>query len=216
MKSRASIVVAGMAILYLSACNDQNKQTQSQPTQTPIPQPQEDQLSVSITLDSLPDSITYNRSTTPDGYIEYQWGVVFDINGDGAINQGDIELQILHFKSPGSIERIGKISDLGAALWVYTTDTQRTSTVAAKSDVSGNTITLSISKTAYPSLKSITGSTLVYFETTTYDTIPPQAKYDYHPSFSTLLSIPSGGNFTDPQGDIQAPYIDMLNMKISL
>lgn len=203
MDSKVFVVIV---VLCLSACNDKNKQIPAE----------EDQLSISITLASLPDSITYNKSTTPDGMAEYEWRVVFDITGDGAINQGDILLQVLHFKSPGSVERIGAISDLDAALWVYTTNTQITSDIKLKSEVSGNTITLSVSKNAHPSLQMITESTLVNFETTTYDTTIPQIKHDYHPSFSTLRSIPLDGNFSDPQGDAQVPYIDMISMKISL
>lgn len=204
MGHRVFIVVVG--ILCLSACNDKSKQTQIQGTQ----------LSVSITLDSLPDSITYNKATTPEGYVEYSWGVVFDINGDGAINQGDMKLQILHFKSPGIIERTGIISDLDASLWEYTLDTQIIRDVALESVVSGNTITLSISKTAHPSLTRITESTLAYFESSTYDPTTMMSKFDYYPSFSTLTGISPGGNFTDPLGDAQFAYIDMLSMKISL
>lgn len=201
MDSRVFVVIA---ILCLSACKD-NK--------TPA---EADQLSVSITLDSLPESITYNKSTTPDGYVEYAWGVVFDITGDGAINQGDVVLQVLQFKSPGSVERTGTISDLGAALYVYTTDTQTTSNIKLKSEVSGNTITLSVNRTAHPSLTRITESTLVYFESSTYDSATMMSKFDYYPSFSTLTGISPGGNFTDPLGDAQFAYIDMLSMKISL
>lgn len=201
MDSRVFVVIA---ILCLSACKD-NK--------TPA---EASQLSVSITLDSLPESITYNKSTTPDGEVEYAWGVVFDINGDGVINQGDINLQILHFKSPGSTERIGTISDLGAALWVYRTDTQTSNEIKLNSKVSGNTITLSINKSAHPSLTRITESTLVYFESSTYDSTTMMSKFDYYPSFSTLTGISPDGNFTDPLGDAQFAYIDMLSMKISL
>jgi len=60
-------------------------------------------VSVTLNLDQLPSTITYNRPATPDGYVEFNWGITFDINGDGAINQGDVVLRLMHFKEPGSI-----------------------------------------------------------------------------------------------------------------
>ena len=91
--------------IFLSACNNNQEPSTG------------GNLSVSITLDNLPDSITYNKPTTPDGRIEYNWRVTFDITGDGAINQGDIILQVLQFKAPGSTEQTGAINDLEADLW---------------------------------------------------------------------------------------------------
>ena len=193
-----------LLLIILNACSDSNQS-----------QHQDDSLSVSITLVSLPNSITYNKPTTPDGKVEYNWGVVFDTNGDGAINQGDIALRILHFKSPGSVEQTGTINDLVAQLWVYTTDTQTTGKVDAKSSLSGNTITISIDKSLHQSLRSINESTQVYFVSSTYDSNAGVSKFDYYPGFYTLMAIPGDGNFTDPQGDAEFQYIDMVSMNIS-
>ena len=190
--------------IFLSACNNNQEPSTG------------GNLSVSITLDNLPDSITYNKPTTPDGRIEYNWRVTFDITGDGAINQGDIILQVLQFKAPGSTEQTGAINDLEADLWVYTTDTQTTSASKAILLVTGNIITLSIDISAHETLEKITESTLVYFESSTYDPIAGVSEYDYHPSYFTLMNIPSDASFTDPQGDTPYPYIDILSIRISL
>ena len=158
----------------------------------------------------LPDTITYNRATTPDGYTEFSWGVTFDINGDGAINQGDVELKILHYKAPGSIETTGPISDLDANLWLHISDSSLQTVAAASKLISGNSITISIDKSAHPSLSNISDTTLVYFSTSNVD-----SEFDYYPAPSTLGSIPANRQFTDPQGDVSGPEIDMVNMTLS-
>lgn len=203
MDTRALIV---LVVIFLASCSGGSNQGNSQG----------DPLVVSITLDSLPPSYTYNKTTTPDGYVEYKWGITFDINNSGTINQGDIVLRILHFKATGSIEQTGPISDFSADLWEYTSDTQTTSVANAASEVTGDTITISIDKSAHATLSSVTNSTLVYFENSTHDSGAGISKYDYHPSFKTLMSIPFDGDFTDPLGDADFSYIDMLSMNITL
>ena len=56
-------------------------------------------VSITLNLDQLPSSITYNRAATPDGYVEFNWGVTFDINDDGIINQGDASLTLIAFSA---------------------------------------------------------------------------------------------------------------------
>ncbi len=183
---------------------------------TPPDQTPAENITITFNLDSLPTSINYNRATTPDGYVEFNWSATFDINGDGAINQGDIVLQILHFKSPGSTEQSGTINDLSAALWVYTTDTEITSTVGISKQISGNSITLTADKSLHQSLSSITASTLVYFETSIRDDVTSSTLYDYHPGFNNYSNIPTDYNFTDDQGDVGATAVDMISIQVSL
>jgi hypothetical protein len=77
-----------------------------------------------LTLKNLPDELGYNISAIPDNQIEYKWGVTFDISGEGAINEGDVVLQILHFKHPDAEPQTGPITDFQANLWVYTSNTE--------------------------------------------------------------------------------------------
>ena len=168
-----------------------------------------------IELDQLPNNVTYNRATTPDGYVEFNWSITFDINGDGTINQGDVTLRLMHFKQPGSLETTGPISDFDAQLWLYTSNTQFISVASATKRISGNTITLTIDKSAHPSLSQITETTLVYFKTSIRDDITQLPKYDYFPDLDTYVDIPLNKQFTDPLGDVTDSEIDMINMSIA-
>ncbi len=173
-----------------------------------------DDFSVSITLANLPETISYNKKSTPDGYVEYKWSVTFDINNDGVINKGDIVIQLHHFKSPGSVEKTGRISDLSSSLWLYTTDTETTSKIGVNTTISGNTITLSTNKTQYKKLNDINAATLIYFETSTYNASTKLSEYDYYPSFQTFINIPVDNQFTDASNDSPLPIIDMQSMSL--
>ncbi|MEJ2406522.1 MAG: hypothetical protein P8171_19950 [Candidatus Thiodiazotropha sp.] len=200
-------IILIISLVLLTACNSNDHNDQNA---------QEDILSVTFTLNSLPDELDYNKSDTLDGHIEYQWGVTFDISGDGAIDAGDVVLQILHFKYPDMEPQTGPITDLPADLWVYTSNTEISSEAEASMQVSGNTITISIDKSAYPALKQITGDTLVYFETFAHDPTDGSSQYDYYPSYATFMSMPADKHFTDAENDASPSYIDLLSMSISL
>jgi len=174
-----------------------------------------EKISVTITVDKLPNVVNYNRAVTPDGYVEFGWGVTFDINGDGAINQGDIGLRLLHFKAPSSSETTGPLSDFSARLWIFTTDTRLESVAAATQTITGNSITLSIDRSAHASLASISNTTLVYFLTTNRDDSNGLPIYDYYPGFATLIDIPLDKQFTDVQGDVVPPESDMVSMSLN-
>jgi len=174
----------------------------------------QEKISVTITVDKLPNVVAYNRAVTPDGYVEFGWGVTFDINADGAINQGDIGLRLLHFKAPGSNEMTGPLSDFSARLWIYTTDTRSESIATATPTITGNSITLSIDKSAHASLASISNTTLVYFLTVNRDDSNGLPIYDYYPGFATLIDIPLDKQFTDVQGDVVPQESDMVSMSL--
>ncbi len=174
-----------------------------------------DTVSVTISLDKLASTVTYNKAATPDGRLEFNWGVTFDINGDGAINQGDIELRLMHFKAPGSIETTGPISDFQADLWLFTSDTRADSVAVASTEISGNSITISIAKSEHSTLTSISDATLVYFSTTNINDVSGIQEEDYYPGFSTLVNIPANKQFTDIQGDVSQPEIDMVSMSLA-
>jgi hypothetical protein len=173
-------------------------------------------IAVTFNLASLPGSITYNRTTTPDGGVEFEWSATFDVNGDGKIGQGDIILQVLQFKDTGSTERTGTVNDLPAWLWVYTTDTAMQGLVEIDKQISGNTITLTARKSLDPALAKIDGSVPVYFETFMRSDNADVRDYDYYPSQRSVTAIPSGGEFVDVQDDVDFPAIDMISMRISL
>lgn len=200
-----NISIYSLIVIFISACGGGSSSNSVSNT-----------ISVTITLDQLPSNITYNRAATPDGEVEFSWGVTFDINGDGAINQGDVELNLMHFKAPGSSVITGPISDLVAQLRLYTSNTTTQSVAVASTSISGNSITISIDKSAHSSLATISDSTLVYFLTINRDDISGLTDNDHYPSFRTLVNIPANKQFTDPQGDVlSGQEIDMVSMSLA-
>lgn len=178
--------------------------------------PEKDVISVSITLANLPESISYNKASTPDRRVEYSWAIIFDTSGDGAINQGDLELSVIQFKRPDAIEVVGEISDFVAKLSLYTTDTSNISVATADLQLTANTMVLSIDVSAHESLKNITPSTLVNFFSSAYDLNVGRSEYDYFPSQGALVDIPVIGGFVDTHGDAEFDFIDMVSMSVEL
>lgn len=175
-----------------------------------------DTVQASITVSNLPTQVTINKTDSPDGRVEYIWGVTFDINNDGIVNMGDIVLRILHFKSPGSTEATVNVDSLPADLWLYTTDTETQSQFPVDMYISGNTINFSIERTAMAALETIDISTQVYFRTSYYDSVSGLNVEDYHPASRTYVAIPADGMFSDPAADVGFDLVDMVDMDIML
>lgn len=202
-------IVATVAVLFfLASCNDNES--------TNITSSARDTISVKLTMNNLPDTITYSKSTTPDYQVDYSWGVTFDINNDGMINQGDIILQILHYKSPGDTEQVGSIDDLESNVWLYTSDTAFESIAAVNKEIAGNSIIFTVDRSTHETLSKITPDTLVYFSTSYFDENNQIPQYDFYPSFSIYVNIPADGKFIDDTGDVTFPVIDMVSMEINL
>lgn len=176
-----------------------------------------DHVTVTINVDNLPNAITYNKSTTPDNYLEYQWNVIFDLNADGVISEGDISLSLSNFKAPGSTEQTGSISNFQANLWIFTSNSsaQEITSAVVNKQIINNSIVLSVNKSADASLGNITNSTLVYFQTTNYGSPTTNSCWDYYPSFQNFVAIPNNKQFTDTQGDVSCSEVDMVTIQLS-
>jgi hypothetical protein len=72
-----------------------------------------DSIIIKLTLNKIPDNFTFNQSFVNNNYIEYWWGVGFDIDGD--INTGtngcEIEIALLHIKKQGDSTFMSNIID---------------------------------------------------------------------------------------------------------
>jgi len=176
----------------------------------------EDGIQVSITVSNLPTEVTINKADTPDGRVEYNWAVTFDMDNNGAFSTGDIVLQILHFKRPGSAETTVNVDSLPADLWLLTSSTQTQSQFPIDMSISGNTITMSIERSALAALQTIDESTMVFFDTSYYDSNSGLNAFDYYPDVLGFVNIPTSGMFTDPAADTAFDLIDMIEMDIVL
>jgi len=121
----------------------------------------------------------------------------------------------MNFKSPWIIETTGPSSNFQADLWLYTSETTSGSVAVASKEISGNSIILSIDKSAHSSLTTITDTTLVYFVSSNRNDMSGIPEHDYHPSFFTLVNMPANKQFTDTQGDVSQPEIDMVSMSLA-
>ena len=61
------------------------------------------EISVDIGLLDIPNPLTYNSINLSDNALEYEWRIVFDVDGNGLLSN-DISLAISYFKPPGSVE----------------------------------------------------------------------------------------------------------------
>lgn len=60
-----------------------------------------DSVVVKVVVDDLPDVLKFSQSHVGDYYVDYWWGVRFDVNAD---NDFETEIALLHAKGPGEAE----------------------------------------------------------------------------------------------------------------
>jgi hypothetical protein len=76
-------------------------------------------VEVTMTLDYLPPVFMLNRDAQTTGRPEYLFQVHFDLNQNSVEDNGDVYMQLFHFKGSGNYEdnqQVG-IEDIGADLW---------------------------------------------------------------------------------------------------
>lgn len=169
-----------------------------------------------MTMSELPETITYNRESTPIGRVEYDWAVSFDLSGDGAINADDALLRVLTFKQSGP-EQSGSIESLGADLWVYSSDSTTSRVGPVALERSGNTLIISADVDDYPEhLQFVCPETLVYFQTDVFDDETGEPIKDYFPASNTYTNVPASREMMDASGDVSAAEIDLVHMEVLL
>lgn len=176
------------------------------------------EITVNLSVANLPSTIEIDKSTTTAGRTEYWWGVTFDANKDGLINQGDIQLGLIHVKSASGTPQTVNVDSLQPGLYEYqdASNVSRVSGVSLQLEISGNTIRMTVRKNAYNTLQDIDTATQVYFTSIGIDDADTQHK-DYHPAEDTLIDIPTDGVFTDPSDDVETsnlPHIDLISMEL--
>lgn len=77
-------------------------------------------ITAEITLETLPPYVTINRSAQSSGYVEYSYGISFDTNKNSELDVGDVTLMVRHFKWGGEENIKLPLSDIRAAIWLYT------------------------------------------------------------------------------------------------
>jgi len=86
-------------------------------------------LTVIIKLKDLPHQLYFDSPETPDNYLEYQWALYIDVDGDPSTGSpsykgSEVCISIMNFKSPGSLPKNGTIIDeTQQNIWIYNSTT---------------------------------------------------------------------------------------------
>jgi hypothetical protein len=127
-------------------------------------------ITVLMTVAAVPATLPYDRTCVSEGTLEYSWSIVFDANNTNRIDAGDLRLDAMRFKQPGAVPREGPIPAFTQYnVWEFTSATSMHTVgqpLTTGLAVTGNTISMTVSKSAYTGLSNITSATRYYFETT--------------------------------------------------
>lgn len=121
----------------------------------------EEEIVLHMQLRELPAIFTYAHASLPDNRIEYDWSGIFDLDDNG-VDENDISLSLLYFKPPGATESQGLMTEFCQCnIWEYSSPTGGRNVANANATVTGNTVTLMVSRDAHTSLQTILRSTPV-------------------------------------------------------
>lgn len=90
----------------------------------------ETHLTVIIKLKELPYQLYFDNPETPDNYLEYEWSLYVDIDGDPSTgspyrNGTEVSISIQHFKRSGSLPKYGTIIDeTQHDIWIFNSTDQ--------------------------------------------------------------------------------------------
>jgi hypothetical protein len=78
-------------------------------------------VEIELELSYLPPYVTINRDAQSSGYVEYDYGINFDINNNEILDSGDISIRIRHFKGADDYSNNHDISvvELGGKIWTH-------------------------------------------------------------------------------------------------
>jgi hypothetical protein len=113
-----------------------------------------------IHLHELPSTLPYNAPDLTENRLEYEWRVVFDVDGDNSW-ANDIAIVLAHFKFPGAEPRTGAVTDFAQQSVVKADESGQKLSVIAASTVhqEGDALVLGVAKREHPELLAIDRST---------------------------------------------------------
>lgn len=102
-------------------------------------------VEIELELSYLPPYVTANRDAQELGYIDYDYGINFDINKNEVVDSGDVSIRVRHFKGAGNNSDSYKtsIAELGGNIWTYLPEHQSDNLYATTSDRHYNVVQLS-------------------------------------------------------------------------
>jgi len=166
----------------------------------------DDTITATITVGESLTQLPFNHPNSGSGGIEYSWAVWFDANQNHKRDNDDFSLAISKIKPVGEAAATqGSIQEEGRKILEHGNE-QHDGIIETR--VEGNTITLSVKKSAFAGLTAITQTTPFYFETFHHyggtigaDTAPDTGWFS-----KSDAQVNCNGSPTSPQSGYDAGY----------
>jgi len=123
----------------------------------------DDTITAILTVGESLTQLPFNHPNSSSGGIEYSWTVWFDVNQNHKRDNEDFSLAISKIKPVGEVAATqGSLQTEGRKILEHANE-QHDGII--ETSVAGNTMTLSVNKSAFAGLTAITPTTPFYFET---------------------------------------------------
>jgi hypothetical protein len=101
-------------------------------------------VEIKLELSYLPPYVTINRDPQGSGYIEYDYGINFDINKNEVIDSGDISIRVRHFKGAKDYPNNHDITiaEIGGDIWTHLPKQQSDVIFSTTIDTNNNIVQL--------------------------------------------------------------------------
>ena len=124
-----------------------------------------DCIGASIGIENLPEKLTFNSSTLLDNFVSHQWGLAFDMDSDGKLDEGDVELKIYYLNQRNSASIQKKILEATREeLHFWVSDMSHTG-IEISAKIENNAFLLYVPHSAHARLKDVSTDSKVYFKT---------------------------------------------------
>jgi hypothetical protein len=164
-----------------------------------------DSVVIKLKLDNIPDTLRFNQPHVKDNYVDYWWGVCFDMDGD--FNTGtygyEIEVAVYHAKYPGDNEFVSNIIDATSHVLIDWVTGVQHGNVNVKIDPADKNTLLMIVPKSWTEVNPITSKTKFY-------------AYSYYwSSTGVVRDMTSVGKdmvtIIDPVGDVSVNFVDIVS-----
>ena len=119
-------------------------------------------ITANIVLKNIPDSLVYNHTALDHNYLEYEYVVGIDVNGD---KRADYEIAMEKWKTPNSTEAVGSLNSFSQKnLWKINSDGSWSNISDIPGNVNSSTITLICPLAIDSNLSKIQSSSIIYIK----------------------------------------------------
>jgi len=193
------LLQSAVLTLFISGCGGGGD------TAEPIPK-----ITIKITVADLPEQIPVSNYRI--GIPSLYWQVIFDVNIDGVVNQGDVFLDFVNYPHTvfnNELPLTAAIGELESNVTMSNESGSVTRGALLDLEQVGNTIIITLQH-EYIS-KNITLDTPVYF-VTRGNYSDGVSTFDYYPALNTFAKITEDGKFVDASDDVVEPVFQPINM----